>query len=163
PSSFPHMNSEWLRIGPEVIYWAPRLAAKIWNIDSIFISENGTSSEDKLTADGKVHDLDRVMYLRNYLTQLQRATSEGVPVRGYFRTRLAQPLFHAREQVRLVDLKRKPGKAGGRIVATAGAGALPDVETEVVMIAAGGEERSATAAARRVKSQCLAIKTFRPG
>ena len=84
PSSFPHMNSEWLRIGPEVIYWAPRLAAKIWNIDSIFISENGTSSEDKLTADGKVHDLDRVMYLRNYLTQLQRATSEGVPVHGYF-------------------------------------------------------------------------------
>jgi beta-glucosidase len=24
------------------------------------------------------------MYLRNYLAQLQRATSEGVPVRGYF-------------------------------------------------------------------------------
>ncbi len=48
PASFPHMNSEWLRIGPEVIYWAPRLAAKIWNIDTIYISENGTSSEDKL-------------------------------------------------------------------------------------------------------------------
>jgi beta-glucosidase len=31
-----------------------------------------------------VYDLDRIMYLRNYLTQLQRATSEGVPVRGYF-------------------------------------------------------------------------------
>ena len=24
------------------------------------------------------------MYLRNYLTHLQRATAEGVPVRGYF-------------------------------------------------------------------------------
>ena len=24
------------------------------------------------------------MYLRNYLTQLHRAVSEGVPVRGYF-------------------------------------------------------------------------------
>jgi beta-glucosidase len=24
------------------------------------------------------------MYLRNYLTQLQRAVAEGVPVRGYF-------------------------------------------------------------------------------
>ena len=24
------------------------------------------------------------MFLRNYLTQLQRATAEGVPVRGYF-------------------------------------------------------------------------------
>ncbi|MFZ2158051.1 MAG: GH1 family beta-glucosidase [Bradyrhizobium sp.] len=84
PASFPHMNSEWLLVGPETIYWAPRLAAKVWNIDAIYISENGTSSEDKLTADGMVHDLDRIMYLRNYLAQLQRATSEGVPVRGYF-------------------------------------------------------------------------------
>jgi beta-glucosidase len=84
PASFPHMKSDWLRVGPETIYWVPRLAAKIWNIDTIYISENGTSSEDKLTADGKVHDLDRVMYLRNYLAQLQRATAEGVPVRGYF-------------------------------------------------------------------------------
>ncbi len=84
PASFPHMNSEWLRVGPEVIYWAPRLAAKVWNIDTIYISENGTSSEDKLSADGKVYDLDRIMYLRNYLAQLQRATSEGVPVKGYF-------------------------------------------------------------------------------
>jgi beta-glucosidase len=74
PASFPHMNSEWLRIGPEVIYWAPRIAAKIWNIDTIYITENGTSSEDKLTADGKVYDLDRISFLRNYLTQLQRAT-----------------------------------------------------------------------------------------
>ncbi|WP_291869895.1 GH1 family beta-glucosidase [Bradyrhizobium sp.] len=84
PASFPHMNSEWLRVGPEVIYWAPRLAAKVWNIETIYISENGTSSEDKLGPDGQIYDLDRVMYLRNYLTQLQRATSEGVPVRGYF-------------------------------------------------------------------------------
>ena len=84
PASFPHMNSDWLRVGPETIYWAPRLAAKIWNIDTIYISENGTSSEDKMHADGQVYDLDRIMYLRNYLRQLQRATSEGVPVRGYF-------------------------------------------------------------------------------
>ncbi len=84
PASFPHMNSEWLRVGPETIYWAPRLAATIWNIDTIYISENGTSSADNLAADGNVYDLDRIMYLRNYLTQLQRATSEGVPVRGYF-------------------------------------------------------------------------------
>jgi beta-glucosidase len=84
PASFPHMNSEWLRIGPETAYWVPRLAAKVWNLDTIFISENGTSSTDQLTADGKVYDLDRVMYLRNYLMQLQRATAEGVPVRGYF-------------------------------------------------------------------------------
>jgi beta-glucosidase len=84
PASFPHMSSDWLRIDPETIYWVPRLAAKIWNIDTIYISENGTSSDDRLAADGNVYDLDRIMYLRNYLTQLQRAISEGVPVRGYF-------------------------------------------------------------------------------
>jgi beta-glucosidase len=84
PESFPHMNSEWLRIGPETIYWVPRLAAKVWNIQTIYISENGTSSSDEPAADGKVYDLDRIMYLRNYLTQLQRATAEGIPVRGYF-------------------------------------------------------------------------------
>ena len=84
PTSFPHMKSEWLRIGPETIYWVPRLAAKVWNLDTIYISENGTSSADTVAADGNVYDIDRVMYLRNYLMQLQRATSEGVPVRGYF-------------------------------------------------------------------------------
>ena len=84
PASFPHMKSEWLRVGPETIYWVPRLAAKIWNIETIYISENGISSADELAADGNVYDLDRIMYLRNYLRQLQRATAEGVPVRGYF-------------------------------------------------------------------------------
>ncbi|MGE0288808.1 MAG: GH1 family beta-glucosidase [Bradyrhizobium sp.] len=84
PASFPHMNSEWLRFGPEVIYWAPKIAAKIWNIDTIYISENGTSSEDRLRDDGRIYDLDRISFLRNYLVQLQRATSEGVPVMGYF-------------------------------------------------------------------------------
>ena len=84
PASFPHMNVDWLRIGPETLYWVPRLAAKIWNIDTIYISENGTSAADVMEPDGAVYDIDRIMYLRNYLAQLQRATSEGVPVRGYF-------------------------------------------------------------------------------
>src|SRR6478609_3514305 len=84
PASFPHMNVDWLRIGPETIYWVPRVAAKVWNLDTIYISENGTSAADTLAADGSVYDLDRIMFLRNYLAQLQRATTEGVPVRGYF-------------------------------------------------------------------------------
>ena len=43
-----------------------------------------SASSDQPAADGMVYDIDRVMYLRNYLTQLQRATSEGIPVCGYF-------------------------------------------------------------------------------
>ena len=84
PTSFPHMESDWLRIGPEAIYWGPRNVAKVWGVKEIYISENGTSAADRVLADGSIADLDRIMYLRNYLTQLQRATADGVPVAGYF-------------------------------------------------------------------------------
>jgi beta-glucosidase len=83
-ATFPHMNSNWLRIGPEAMYWAPRHVAKLWNVQSIYITENGTSAADQVAENGKIYDVDRIMFLRNYLTQLRRATSEGVPVRGYF-------------------------------------------------------------------------------
>jgi beta-glucosidase len=53
-------------------------------VKSIFITENGTSAVDEPAADGQIYDLDRIMYLRNCLTHLQRATSAGVPVHGYF-------------------------------------------------------------------------------
>ena len=84
PATFPHMESDWLKIGPEAMYWAPRNVSKLWGVKSIYITENGTSAKDEPVTDGNVYDLDRIMYLRNYLTQLQRATSEGVPVLGYF-------------------------------------------------------------------------------
>ena len=84
PASFPHMKASWLRPGPEAIYWSPRNVARLWNVKSIYITENGTSGSDQPAPDGTIYDVDRIMYLRNYLTQLQRATSEGVPVQGYF-------------------------------------------------------------------------------
>ncbi|HEY0161931.1 MAG TPA: GH1 family beta-glucosidase [Edaphobacter sp.] len=84
PSSFPHMMSSWLNTGPEALYWGPKLASQLWGIGELYITENGASAADTLTPDGQIYDIDRVMYLRNYLTQLHRAVSEGVPVRGYF-------------------------------------------------------------------------------
>jgi beta-glucosidase len=84
PSSYPHMHSPWLTLGPEGLYWGPKLVAETWNIKDLYITENGASSVDRIAADGQVYDADRVMFLRNYLTQLQRAISEGVPVKGYF-------------------------------------------------------------------------------
>jgi beta-glucosidase len=82
--SHPRMASFWHRIGPEALYWAPRHAATLWGAKDLYITENGCAAADEVAADGNVYDSDRVMFLRNYLTQLQRATSEGVPVRGYF-------------------------------------------------------------------------------
>jgi beta-glucosidase len=78
------MASSWLKLGPEALYWAPRQAASLWKVKDIFIAENGASASDQPAADGAVYDVDRVMYLRNCLMHLRRATAEGVPVRGYF-------------------------------------------------------------------------------
>jgi len=84
PSSYPHMLSPWITIGPEALYWAPRLITELWKAKALYITENGTSSADQLAPDAQVYDTDRVMFLRNYLTQLQRAVAEGIPVKGYF-------------------------------------------------------------------------------
>ena len=84
PSSYPHMFSDWLSIGPEALYWSPKLAHELYGIKTLYITENGASSNDVVSADGHVMDTDRTMYLRNYITQLQRAVAEGVPVKGYF-------------------------------------------------------------------------------
>ena len=84
PASFPQMASPWLFIGPEVIYWAVRHVSELWSPPALYITENGTSSDDLRTQDGRVDDTDRVMFLRNYLTHLQRAAAEGYPIKGYF-------------------------------------------------------------------------------
>jgi beta-glucosidase len=84
PASYPHMYSSWLTIGPEALYWGPKLVHELWNVKELYITENGASSKDVPTPEGEVYDTDRVMYLRNYLTQLYRGVSEGVPVKGYF-------------------------------------------------------------------------------
>jgi beta-glucosidase len=83
-SSFPHMPSPWLFVGPEVIYWAVRNVSTLWKPQEIYITENGCSADDVVRADGCINDTDRLMYLRNHLMHLQRAASEGYPVKGYF-------------------------------------------------------------------------------
>jgi beta-glucosidase len=82
--SHPRTASSWQYIGPEALYWGPRHVHDIWNVKEIFISENGCGTTDAPAADGIVYDTDRVMFLRSYLSALQRATADGVPVHGYF-------------------------------------------------------------------------------
>ena len=83
-ASYPHMASEWIAVGPEVMYWAVRNVSELWHPRVIYITENGCSADDVVTADGRIEDTDRVMYLRNHLTHLHRAAAEGFPVKGYF-------------------------------------------------------------------------------
>ena len=80
----PRMISPWLYVKPGSLYWAVRNTADLWHPKAMYITENGCSADDVVLPGGHVDDGDRIEYLRSYIGQLQRATSEGVPVKGYF-------------------------------------------------------------------------------
>jgi len=82
-ASSPRMASPWLVVGPEVAYWGVRQVSELWSPKALYISENGASADDPIDH-GRIDDADRVMYLRNYLGQFQRAVAEGYPLKGYF-------------------------------------------------------------------------------
>ena len=48
------------------------------------VTENGVPVPDGLDFDGRVRDERRIRYLKNHIAQVQRAISDGVPVKGYF-------------------------------------------------------------------------------
>ena len=78
------MQAPWIKVSPEITYWAPRFLSELWGVNNIYISENGCACTDEVEADGVVNDIDRIFYLRNHLHQAQRAVSEGIPLKGYF-------------------------------------------------------------------------------
>jgi beta-glucosidase len=80
-------GSEYTEMGWEVC--APalrRLLVKIhdkYSLPPIIITENGAAFEDKVSADGKIHDPRRIEYLKNHFIQTRLAMLDGVDVRGY--------------------------------------------------------------------------------
>jgi beta-glucosidase len=50
----------------------------------LLITENGAAFTDRMTADGAMHDPQRVDYLHAHLHACHRAIGEGVPLRGCF-------------------------------------------------------------------------------
>lgn len=84
PSTYPHMGMRWASIDPDAMYWGPKLFADTMGISKIYITENGCTCNDVPDDTGVVYDTDRVMFLKTYLAQLQRATRDGAPVAGYF-------------------------------------------------------------------------------
>jgi beta-glucosidase len=50
----------------------------------LVITENGCACADVRSADGEVHDPDRISYLAQHLTAVHRAIEAGVDVRGYY-------------------------------------------------------------------------------
>jgi beta-glucosidase len=84
PKTYPHMQADWITVGPQITYWQPRLFHELWSPKAIYITENGCACADKLDNDGEVYDTDRVMYMRNHLINAHRAVNEDIPLKGYF-------------------------------------------------------------------------------
>ncbi|GAB3016695.1 beta-glucosidase [Nocardioides flavus (ex Wang et al. 2016)] len=50
----------------------------------IHLTETGAAFDDRVDADGRVHDPDRIAFLDSYLRAVHRAIEEGVDVGGFF-------------------------------------------------------------------------------
>jgi len=50
----------------------------------LFITENGCACDDQVTADGRVHDRERIKYLQKHLEVCAKAIKEGIPLKGYY-------------------------------------------------------------------------------
>jgi beta-glucosidase len=55
-----------------------------YGVQSLYVTESGAAFADVRTHDGRVHDVERIDYLRTYLDSVADAVAAGAPVRGYF-------------------------------------------------------------------------------
>jgi beta-glucosidase len=51
---------------------------------AIFVTENGAAYEDTISPDGRIHDEERINYLRQHLDMVGKAIQDGIPLKGYF-------------------------------------------------------------------------------
>lgn len=78
----PESNIFWGQVVPESLNYIPKFLYRRYK-KPIIISENGMCCHDAISLDGKVHDPNRVDFIRRYLLELEKA-SKDVPILGYF-------------------------------------------------------------------------------
>lgn len=79
---FPKTSTNW-PVTPECLYWGVKFIYERYRMP-IYITENGMACHDQISADGRVHDSNRIDFLDKYLSCIQKAVDEGVDVQGYF-------------------------------------------------------------------------------
>ncbi len=98
-------------IMPEVLDWGVKFAYDRYKLP-IIVTENGMANADIVSADGKVHDPQRIEYLRRYLSSLGKAIDDGIPVKGYMQWTILDNFewrFGYRERFGLVYVDYKDG------------------------------------------------------
>lgn len=74
---------DW-EIVPESLYDLISEVRKWYTKIPIYITENGAAFNDRVSKDGKVHDSERIEYLRDHLIEVARLNENKMDIRGYF-------------------------------------------------------------------------------
>lgn len=82
PAGTPYTLMQW-PVSFDVLRWAARFFYERYG-KPVVVTENGISTTDWVMADGRVHDSQRIDFLRRQLLGLSTAMSEGVKVEGFF-------------------------------------------------------------------------------
>ena len=77
----PRTAMDW-PMTPDILYWAARFFHERYGLPLV-ITENGMANLDFVMSDGRVHDPQRIEFLKGYLKGVKRAVEEGIPVAGY--------------------------------------------------------------------------------
>ena len=80
-AGIPRTATGWV-IAPECLYWSARYISERYKLP-LMITENGMANTDFIMQDGKVHDPQRIDFIRKYLLALKQAIDEGIEVIGY--------------------------------------------------------------------------------
>lgn len=75
-------NSLGWPVTPDALYWAARFIYARYGLP-VMITENGMANLDFVMSDGRIHDPQRIEYMKSYIKGLEKALNEGIPVIGY--------------------------------------------------------------------------------
>lgn len=70
-------------LDPNGMYWGIKFLIERYNLP-IYVTENGLANNDWVFDDGKVHDLNRIEYIKRHLSILEKIVEENIDVCGYF-------------------------------------------------------------------------------
>lgn len=77
-------KNEWGReVYPRCIYDGVKYVANMYPQVPIYVTENGVAGYESIE-NGKVHDLNRIQVMQQFLDWLVKAYDEGIDVRGYY-------------------------------------------------------------------------------
>ena len=69
-------------VTPEALYWSPKFLHERYQ-KPVLLSENGMACHDWVQLDGRVHDPNRIDFMKRYLRELHRSIQDGAEVMGY--------------------------------------------------------------------------------